>query len=90
MENKNKKNVEHHYAGPHRLNTLHKKWSFPSWISSVNETKDEENRGFGLITEEILNGKLNFLWSNISSPLHEQEDRDQHQAYLESHFQYTI
>ena len=35
----------------------------------------------------------NFIFcavTEISLPLHEQEDRDQHQAYLESHFQCTI
>ena len=35
--------------------TLHKKWSFPVRISSVNVTKSAVSWGFGY-TEEILNG----------------------------------
>ena len=34
--------------------SLHKNWSFPLGISSVNETKS------AVFTEEILNGKLHF------------------------------
>ena len=42
-------------------NTLHKKWSFPLRISSVNVTKYAENSDLVTFTGEILNGKLNFL-----------------------------
>ena len=48
----------------HSYITLHKKWSFPLRISSVNVTKTTGNCGFGItFTEEILNGKLQFLCS---------------------------
>ena len=43
--------------------SLHKKWSFPLRISSVNVTKSAVSCGFGPFTEEILNGKLHFLCS---------------------------
>ena len=43
--------------------TLHKKWSFPIRISTVNVTKSAVNRGFGHIYWEILNGKFHFLCS---------------------------
>ena len=54
--------------------SLHKKWSFPLRISSVNVTKSSVSCGFGpqfpkdlvTYTEEILNGKLHFLCSVIS------------------------
>ena len=36
---------------------LHKKWSFPLRISSVNVTKSAGDWGFGHITEEIVNEK---------------------------------
>ena len=39
------------------FHALHKKWSFPLRISSVNVTKSA-------VTEEILNGKLRFLCSD--------------------------
>ena len=50
--------------------TLHKKWSFPLRISSVNVTKSTVSCGFGLVifTEEILNGELHFLWSVSLDP----------------------
>ena len=38
---------------------LHKKWSFPLMVSSVNVTKSAGN-----FTEEILNGKIHFLCSD--------------------------
>ena len=44
-------------------NTVQKKWSFPLTISLVNVTKSTISCGFGLISEEILNGKLHFLCS---------------------------
>ena len=52
---------------------LHKKWSFPLRISSVNVTKSARNWGFGHITEEILNGKLfcavcSKLYGNCADP----------------------
>ena len=40
--------------------SVHKKWSFPLRISSINVTKSIGNCGF---TEEILNEKLHFLSS---------------------------
>ena len=46
-----------------RLVTMHKKWSFPFRISSLNVTKSSVNCRFGHISWKILNGKLNFLWS---------------------------
>ena len=78
--------------------TLHKKWSFPLRVSSVNLTKSAGNCGLCYIycrvqihsetrvwhdkniqsvtftvhedlvtlTEEILNGKLHFLWNVVS------------------------
>ena len=42
----------------HGCMALHKKWSFPLRISSVNETKTADLVTF---TEEILNGKLPFF-----------------------------
>ena len=42
---------------------LHKKWSFALGISSVNVTKSQESADLVKFTEEILNGKLNFLCS---------------------------
>ena len=38
---------------------LHKKWSFPLRISSVNETRSD----LVTFTEDILNGQLHFLYS---------------------------
>ena len=46
--------------------TLHKKWSFPLWISSVHTTKSAETADLVTFAEEILNGKLHFLCSAIS------------------------
>ena len=43
--------------------TLHKKWSFPLRISSINVTKSAGNCELVIFTEEILNGKLGFLCS---------------------------
>ena len=53
---------------PHRwrkqlTKTAQKKWSFPLTISLANVTKSTISCGFGLISEEILNGKLHFLCS---------------------------
>ena len=45
------------------LQPLHKKWSFPLRISSVNVTKSAVSSGFVTFTEAILNGKLHFLCS---------------------------
>ena len=42
---------------------LHKKWSFPLPISSVNVTKLQETANLVTFTEEIDNGKLRFLRS---------------------------
>ena len=47
------------------LETLHKKWSFPFRISSINMTKSAENCEFGHITEEVFKGKLHFLCSEF-------------------------
>ena len=44
--------------------TLHKKWSFPLRISSVNVTKSaQKTADLVTFTGEILNGKLHFLCS---------------------------
>ena len=43
--------------------SLHKKWSFPLRISSVNVTKFAGNCGFGHICRRNLNGKLYFSYS---------------------------
>ena len=42
-----------------------KKWSFPLRILSVNVTKSAVSCGLVTVTEEILNGKLHFLCSEI-------------------------
>ena len=42
---------------------LHKNWSFPLSISSVNVIKSAGNCEFGHIYWKILNGKLHFLYS---------------------------
>ena len=43
-----------------------KKSSFPLKISSINVTKLAGNCGFGdIYSEEIINGKLNFLYSVV-------------------------
>ena len=47
----------------HRI--LHKKWSFPLKISSVNVTKSAGNCGLVTVAEEIFNGKLHFLCCGI-------------------------
>ena len=51
------------------LNSLHKKWSFPLSISSVNVTKSVGN-GADLVTftEEILNRKLHFCAVFVFAP----------------------
>ena len=46
-----------------RVQTLHKKRSFPLRIFSVNATKSTGNANLVTFTEEILNGKLHFLCS---------------------------
>ena len=43
--------------------TLHKKWSFPLRISSINLTKSAGNCDLVTFTEEILHGKFHFLCS---------------------------
>ena len=43
--------------------TLHKKWSFPLRVSSVNVTNSAVYCDLVTITEEIRNGKLHFLCS---------------------------
>ena len=42
---------------------LHKKWSFPLRISSINITNSAANCGLVTFTEKILNGKLHFFCS---------------------------
>ena len=42
--------------------SLHKKWSFPLTISSINVTKSAVFWGLVTFTEEILDGKLHFLF----------------------------
>ena len=47
-----------------RVFALHKKWSFPLRISSVNVTKSPGSVTiFGHISEEVVNGKLHFVCS---------------------------
>ena len=48
-----------------QLHPLHKKWSFPLRISSENVTKSQETAVLSTYTEEILNGKLHFLWNDL-------------------------
>ena len=51
--------------------SLHKKWSFPLRISSVNLTTSAVSFGFGhTFTEEILNGKLYFLYSGWTDQMY--------------------
>ena len=45
--------------------TLHKWWRFPLQISSVNGPDPQETADLITFTEEILNGKLHFLCSDI-------------------------
>ena len=47
--------------------SLHKKWSFPLRISSVNVTKFAVSLDLVTSTEKILNGKLHFLCSEFIS-----------------------
>ena len=56
------KSFRHHKVYQNKESTLRKKWSFPLRMSSVNVTKSAV---FFLVTftEEIPNGKLNFLFS---------------------------
>ena len=51
---------------PGQPQQLHKKWSFPLRISSVNMTKLHFPADLVTLTEEILNGKLHFLCSEQS------------------------
>ena len=43
--------------------TLHKKWSFPLRISSVNVTNPQETTDLVTFTKEILSEKLHYLFS---------------------------
>ena len=45
--------------------SLHKKWSFPLRVSSVNVTKFAGNCRFGHIYWRNLNGKLHFSYSTL-------------------------
>ena len=45
--------------------TLHKKWIFPLRISSVNMTKSAETADLATFTEGVLNGKIQFLCSEM-------------------------
>ena len=51
-----------------RSNPLHKKWSFPLRIFSVNVIKSVGNCGFGHIYWRNPNGKLHFLCSVVLIP----------------------
>ena len=44
---------------------MHKKWSFPLGISSVNVTKPQKFADLVTFIEEILDGKLHFLCSVV-------------------------
>ena len=48
-----------------KYKSMHKNWSFPLKISSVNVTKFTVSCGFVTFTEEILNEKLHFLCSFV-------------------------
>ena len=54
--------------------TLHKQWSFPLRISSVNADESAVPVDFVTFTEGIVNGKLHFLCSAVrqSKAFHEQ------------------
>ena len=41
------------------------KWSFPLRISSVNVTKPKKTADLVIFTEQILSGKLHFLYSGL-------------------------
>ena len=45
---------------------MHKKWSFPLRIFSLNVAKPEDSCGFVTLMEETLNGKLHFMCSVLS------------------------
>ena len=47
-----------------QLTSLHKKWSFPLRISSVNVPNPQFPVDLVTFTGEILTGKLHFLWSD--------------------------
>ena len=47
-----------------KTNSLHKKWSFPLRVSSVRPDP-QETADLVTCTEENLNGKLHFLWSEM-------------------------
>ena len=66
-QKKDKFNLKINFT-PHGLEKfpLHKKWSFPLKISSVNVTKSVENCGFGHIYWRNPLWKLQFLWSGLS------------------------
>ena len=61
--------------GAHLINfknlqeAVHKKWSFPLKISSVNVTIPQFAADLVTFTEEIFNGKLHFLCSEDSGHL---------------------
>ena len=59
-----------YWANPQNLmHPLHKKWSFPLRISSVNVTKSAGKCAFGNIYWRNLNGKLHFLCSDRTHKL---------------------
>ena len=49
------------------MQALHKKWNFPVRISSVMWSNQQETACLVTFTEEILKGKLHFLWSEVSN-----------------------
>ena len=51
------------YVNTYRYISLHKKWSFPFRISLIDVTKSAVNSNLITFTEEILNGKPQFLCS---------------------------
>ena len=57
-------NIFPHERTDEQITTLHKKWSFPVEISSVNVTNPQETADLVTFTEEILNGKPHFLCSS--------------------------
>ena len=59
---------------------LHKNWSFPLRISSVNVTKSAVPADLVTFTEEILNGKLHFLCSEKTLKY------GKYKTFMESHY----
>ena len=64
------------------MTTLHKKWSFPWKLSSVNVTKSVWPVNVVTFNEEILNGKIHFL-SSVSTKKAKYKNLCNPEAYIE-------